>query len=128
MIFYLQFNASSSLQTSYCTLEASIVVQGNLIHEIVSPVILILIIGISRTPNKSSIELVGIIVGGVIESCPSTFSRKAFTSCSFVVRLQGIIGSKTNNKTSARVSQHVAYLLISIGSVNLSFDPSIGSL
>ena len=127
-MFYLLSSASSGLQTSYSTLEAGIVVQGDLIHDIVSSVILILIIGISRTPNKSSIELVGIIVGGVSESCPSTFSRITFTSCSFVVRLQGIIVSKPYNITSARVSQHVAYLLISIGSVDISLDPSIGSL
>ena len=62
-------------------MEAGVVVEGDLGHDVVRPVVLVEVIGGRRSSNQGSVQLVWVVLAGVTEGSPGALSRRGGTSC-----------------------------------------------
>ena len=134
--------ASSSLESGHSALEASVVVEGDLRHDVVRPVILVEVIGCAGSPHKTTVQLVRVVLAGVAERPPGTLGRGRVTGRSLgalvthtynvhlVMRVLWKLVSIANEVAEAIrvVPQHVVDLAGSVLSELSGLDTSVGSL
>lgn len=96
----MQFKVRLVLDDSSCQrLESSIVIQGNLIHDVIISLVSVLIIRPPRSSNQGSFKTV-VVGGGVLVGAPITAGRLGAAGTGSVVRaLRGII-AKSYNKAA----------------------------
>ena len=70
-----------ALEACHGALEAGVVVEGDLRHDVVRPVVLVEVIGGRRSSNQGSVQLVRVVLAGVTEGSPGALSRRGSTSC-----------------------------------------------
>ena len=70
-----------ALEACHGALEAGVVVEGDLGHDVVRPVVLVEVIGGRRSSNQGPVQLVWVVLAGVTEGSPGALSRRGVTSC-----------------------------------------------
>ena len=74
-------SAGEALETCNGALESGVVVEGDLSHDVVRPVVLVGVVRGGRTSHEGPIQLVRVILAGVTEGSPGALSRRRGTSC-----------------------------------------------